>query len=60
MTKTRPVKFGSISENSFVYYTFQTREIQQVLPHSVDFKAPVVLSNPLSKTVLSKVVLFGI
>ena len=25
--------------NSFVYYAWQTREIYQVLPYSVDFKA---------------------
>ena len=26
--------------NSSVYYAHQTREIYQVLPHSLDFKAP--------------------
>ena len=40
--------------NSCVYYVHQIREIYQVLPYSVDFKAPVELWNPLSKTALSK------
>ena len=29
--------------NICIYYVQQTREIYQVLPYSVDFKAPVVL-----------------
>ena len=37
-----------------IYYTHQTREIYQVLPYLVDFKAPGELWNPLSKTALSK------
>ena len=32
----------------------QTREIYQALPCSVDFKVPVALWNPSSKTILSK------
>ena len=40
--------------NSCVYSARQTREIYQVLPYSVDFKAPAELWNPLRKTVLSK------
>ena len=46
--------------NSCIYYIHQTHEIYQVLPYSVDFKTPGELWNRLSKTVLSKVVLFGI
>ena len=41
--------------NSYVCYDNHAREIYQVLPYSVDFKAPRELWNPLSKTVLSKV-----
>ena len=33
--------------NNWVYYARQTREIYQVLPDSVDSKAPVELWNPL-------------
>ena len=40
--------------NSYVYYAHQTREIYQVLPYSVDFKALTEIWNPLSKTVPSK------
>ena len=40
--------------NSCVYYACQTCEIYQILPYSVDFKAPGELWNPLSKTVFSK------
>ena len=40
--------------NSCVYYAHQTREINQALPHSVDFKASVELWNPLSKIALHK------
>ena len=40
--------------NSCVYYALKTHEIYQVLPYSVDFKAPGELWNPLSKAVLSK------
>ena len=40
--------------NSSVYYAHQTHESYQVLPYSVDFKAPGELWNPLSKTVFSK------
>ena len=36
--------------NSYVYYVHQTHEIYQVLPYSVDFKAPRELSNPLSQS----------
>ena len=39
--------------NSCVYYARQTREIYQVLPYSVDLKAPMELWNPMSKAVLS-------
>ena len=45
---------------SCIYYAHQTSEIYQVLPYSVDFKALEELWNPLSKTVPSYVVLFGI
>ena len=41
--------------NSYIYYAHQTHEINQVLPYSVDFKAPVELWDPLSKTVSSRV-----
>ena len=40
--------------NSCIYYAYQTSEIYQVLPYSVDFKVRVELWNPMSKTVLSK------
>ena len=43
------VKIGCLV-NSCFYYAHQTREIYQVLPYSVDFKAP----GDLSKTVLIK------
>ena len=42
-----------IASNSCFYYAHQTHEIYQILPYSVDFKAPKELWNPLSKTVLS-------
>ena len=32
--------------NSYIYYAYQTHEIYQVLPYSVDLKAPVELWNP--------------
>ena len=52
MPETWKNGFGPI--NSCVYYARQTREINyQVLPYSVDFKAPEELWNPLSKPVLS-------
>ena len=35
-----------------IYYAPQTREIGQVLPYSLDFKAPGELWNPLCKTIL--------
>ena len=40
--------------NSCIYYAWQTHEIYQVLPYSVDFKAPGELWNPLIKAVFSK------
>ena len=40
--------------NRCIYHAYQTHEIYQVLPYSVDFKAPRELWNPLSKTPLSK------
>ena len=40
--------------NSCAYYAHQTREIYQVLPCSIDFKAPRELQNPPSEAVLSK------
>ena len=40
--------------NIYVYHACQTHEIYQVLPYSLDFKAPQELWNPLSKTVFSK------
>ena len=40
---------------SCVYYTRRTREICQILPYAVDFKAPDGLWNPLGeKITLSK------
>ena len=39
--------------NSIVYYARQTRVIYQVLPYSMDFKAPDELWNPLGKAVPS-------
>ena len=46
--------------NSCVYYGSQTREIYQVLPYSVDGKAPGERWNPLVRQYLVKVVLFRI
>ena len=46
--------------NNCVCYACQIREIYQVLPCSVDFKALEELWNPLSKTVLVNVISFGI
>ena len=43
-----------LSVNCYVHYVCQTCKIYQVLPFSVDFKAPGELWNPLSKTVQSK------
>ena len=40
--------------NSCVCYARQTPEIFQELPYAVDFRAPMELSNPLSKTVFSE------
>ena len=40
--------------NSCIYYAHQTHEIYQVLPSSVDFKAPMELWNLMSNTVLNK------
>ena len=40
--------------NDSIHYANHTCEIYQVLPYSVDFKAPEELWNPLSKTALSK------
>ena len=40
--------------NNFIYYARQSREINQVLPFSVDFKVPEELWNPLSETAFSK------
>ena len=39
--------------NSWFYRVHHTREIYQALPNLVDFKAPMGLWNPLSKTILS-------
>ena len=49
-----PCENGHALVNNCVYYAHQTREIYQVLPYSVDFKAPLELWNLLSKTVLTK------
>ena len=46
--------------NSCIYYAQQTCETYQVLPYSVDFKAPGELWNLLSKTVLVNIVLLRI
>ena len=43
--------------NIYIHYAHQTQEIYQVQPWSVDFKAPGELWNPLSKTVLSNLLL---
>ena len=40
--------------NNCIYCAHQICEIYQVLPNSVDFKAPGELWNPLGKTVLNK------
>ena len=40
--------------NSCVYLANQNHEIYQILPYSVNFKAPGEIWNPLSKTVLNK------
>ena len=40
--------------NSCIYYPHKSCEIYQVLPYSVDFKAPRELWNSLSKVVRSK------
>ena len=40
--------------NCCIYYTRQTCEIYQVMPYSVDFKAPGELWNPLSNAAHSK------
>ena len=40
--------------NSCISLALQTCEIYQVLPYSVDFKAPTELWNPLNQAVLSK------
>ena len=37
-----------------IYYAYQTHGIYQILPYSMDFKAPEELWNPLSKTVFGK------
>ena len=49
----RPVKNGCLV-NICIYYAHQMCEIYRVLPYSVDFKAPMELWNPWSKTVLGK------
>ena len=46
--------------NSDIYYACQIHEIYQILPYSVDFKAPWELWNPLSKTVFCKFCKFEI
>ena len=38
----------------YVNYAYQIHEIYQVLPYSMDFKAPEELWNPLGQTVFSK------
>ena len=40
--------------NRCVYYAHQTREINQLLPYSVDFKAPGELWNPMCKAIHGK------
>ena len=37
--------------NSVFYYAHQTREFYQVLPYSVDVKAPQEIWNPLSNDI---------
>ena len=46
--------------NRCIYHAHQTCEIYQVLPYSMDFKAPWELWNPLSNTVRNKCSLFGL
>ena len=46
--------------NSYVYYACQTHEIYQVLPYSVDCKAPRELWSPLNKAELYLVNVFYI
>ena len=52
MPETCENGFGPV--NNCFFYACQTPEIDQVLPYSVDFKAPRELWNPLNKTVLSQ------
>ena len=52
MPKTCEKWFGHV--NSYVYCACQTHEIYQVLPYSMEFKAPVRFWNPLSNAVLDK------
>ena len=51
MSETRQNWLGLVI--NYVYHARHTRDIYQVLPYSVDFKAPGVLWKPLSKAVLS-------
>ena len=46
--------------NSYVYCARLTREIYQVLPYSVDFKAPESFDAHWVRQYLVNVVLFGI
>ena len=52
LNKTKSTKFCLV--NSCIYYACHTCGIYQVLPYSVDFKAPQELWNPLSKAVPGK------
>ena len=52
MPETRENWLGFV--NSCAYYAVQTREIYQIQPYSVDFKAPEVLWNLLTKIAFSK------
>ena len=46
--------------NSYIYYAHQTREIYQVLPYSLDFKAPGELCFHWVRQYLVNVVMFRI
>ena len=46
--------------NTYVYYAWRTRQIYQVLPYSVDFKAPEGALKSTEQAILSKYNLFGI
>ena len=52
MPETCEIWLGLVK--SCLYYARRTRKMYQVLPNSVDVKAPGEMWNPLGKTVLNK------